>query len=98
MRVYRGSHQQILDGVGVSVSLTQEWSVHGKSQVIYTQGGPLLANFLNIVVNAVVHKWMRLMRKTLDYTKGNLAERIEGLFAVFYIDDKYIASCNAEFL
>jgi hypothetical protein len=41
---------------------------------------------------------MRLMRETLDYAEGNVAECIEGLFAVFYIDNGYIASCDVEFL
>jgi hypothetical protein len=63
-----------------------------------TQGGPLSAKMFNVVVNAVVHEWMRLMRKIIDNVEGNLAKHIEGLFAVFYIDDGYIASCNMEFL
>ncbi len=63
-----------------------------------TQSGPLLAKLFNINVNTVVCKWMWLIRKTFDYAECNLAECIKGLFAVFYIDDRYIASCNAEFL
>ncbi len=63
-----------------------------------TQQGPLLAKLFNIVVNVVVREWMRLMRVTIDDAEGNLAKRIEGLFAVFYVNDGYIASCNAEFL
>jgi hypothetical protein len=63
-----------------------------------TQGGPLLAKLSNIVVNMVVWEWMRLMCAMIDNTDGNLAKRIAGLFAVFYVDNGYIASCDAEFL
>jgi hypothetical protein len=38
------------------------------------------------------------MRATINDTDGNLAKCITGLFAVFYVDDGYIALCNAEFL
>ncbi len=63
-----------------------------------TQGGPLSAKLFNIVVNAVVWEWMRLMHTTINNTDGNLAECITGLFVVFYVKDGYIASCDAEFL
>jgi hypothetical protein len=41
---------------------------------------------------------MRLMCVTINDAEGNLDVCIAGLFAVFYVDDGYIASCNAEFL
>jgi hypothetical protein len=63
-----------------------------------TQGGPLSAKLFNIVVNAVVWEWMQLMHATIDDADGNLAKCITGLFAVFYINDGYIASRKAEFL
>ncbi len=63
-----------------------------------TQGGPLLAKLCNILVNAVVQEWMQLMRAMIKDTDGNLTECIEGLFAVYYVDDGYIASHDAEFL
>ncbi len=37
-----------------------------------TQGGPLLAKLFNILVDAVVREWMRLMRETLDDSDGQL--------------------------
>jgi hypothetical protein len=61
-------------------------------------GGTPVGNMFDIIVNAVVPEWMRLMRDTLDYTKGNIVKCIEGIFAVFYINDGFIVSCNAEFL
>ncbi len=57
-----------------------------------------MAKLFNILVNAVVWKWMRLVHATIDDTDSNLAKRIVGLFAVLYLDDGYIASCNAKFL
>ncbi len=63
-----------------------------------TQGGALSAKLFNSVVNAVVREWMRLMCVTINNVDGNLAKCIAGLFAVFYINNGYIASRNAEFL
>jgi L-rhamnose mutarotase len=63
-----------------------------------TQGGALSAKLFNILVNAVVREWMRLMRETLDDSDGQLAVRMKELFAIFYVDDGYIASRDAEFL
>ncbi len=63
-----------------------------------TQGGPLSAKLLNIIVNAVVREWMRLMRETLHNLGGNLSDQIEALLAIFYVDDGYIALRDAEFL
>jgi hypothetical protein len=69
-----------------------------KARCNMTQGGPLLAKLFNIVVDAVVREWMRLMHKMINDVEGKLAKCIEGLFTVFYIDNGYIASCSAEFL
>ncbi len=38
------------------------------------------------------------MCKTFAFAEGDLAKCIEGLFAVLYVNNEYIASCNAEFL
>ena len=63
-----------------------------------TQGGPLSAKLFNIIIDAVVREWLRLMRETLDNSGGYLTDQIEALFAIFYVDDGYIASRDAEFL
>jgi hypothetical protein len=63
-----------------------------------TQGGPLSAKLFNIIVDAVIREWMRQMRETLDDSGGYLTDQIEALFAIFYVDDGYIASRDAEFL
>ena len=63
-----------------------------------TQGGALLAKLFKIIVDVVVREWMRLMREILDDSGGDLTGHIEALFAIFYVDDGYIASRDAEFL
>ena len=42
-----------------------------------TQGGPLSAKLFNILVDAVVREWMRLMCETLDDSDGQLAARVK---------------------
>jgi hypothetical protein len=63
-----------------------------------TQGPPLSAKLFNIIIDAVVREWMRLMCETLDDLGGNLTDRIEALFAIFNVDNGCIASRDAEFL
>ena len=57
-----------------------------------------MTKLFNIIVDAVVCKWMRLMRETLDDSGGYSTDQIEALFAIFYVDDGYIALRDAEFL
>ena len=66
-----------------------------------TQGGPLSAKLFNILVDAVAREWKRLMQETLDF--GGAGERekeamLGELFAIFYVDDGYIASRDPDFL
>ena len=66
-----------------------------------TQGGPLSAKLFNILVDAVVQEWMRLIREMLD--NGGMGEEerealLETLFAIFYVDDGHIASQDHVFL
>ena len=56
------------------------------------------AKVFNIIVDAVVHEWIRIMRETLDDSDDELAAQVEALFAIFYVDDGYIASKDAKFL
>jgi hypothetical protein len=55
-----------------------------------TQGGPLLAKLFNIMVDAVVREWMRLMREEMDMEGEELDEMMETLFAIVYVDDAYM--------
>jgi len=65
-----------------------------------TQGGPLSAKLFNIMVNAVVREWMRLLREELEMEmeEEELDEMMETLFAIFYVDDVYIALRDPVFL
>jgi hypothetical protein len=63
-----------------------------------TQGGPLSAKLFNLIVDAVIREWIWLMCDTLDDPQGRLTNQIEALFAIFYVDNGYIASRDAEFL
>ena len=55
-----------------------------------------MAKLFNIFINAVVRKWMRIMCEMPDDSHGELAAQVEALFAIFYVDDGYIASIDAE--
>ena len=55
-----------------------------------------MAKLFNIVVDAVVCEWLRLMREMLDDSGGYLSAQIEALFAIFYVDNGYIALREAK--
>ena len=65
-----------------------------------TQEGPLSAKLFNIMVDAVVREWMRLLRKEweMEMEEEELDELMETLFVIFYVDDAYIASWDPVFL
>ena len=63
-----------------------------------TQGGPLSAKLFNILVDAVVWEWMRQLEQDGDYDEEQAAELMATFFAIFYVDDAYLASRDAEFL
>jgi hypothetical protein len=63
-----------------------------------TQGGPLSVRLFNIMVNAVVREWIQQLRVDGDYKEREFAEYMATFFAIFYIDDAYLASWVAEFL
>jgi hypothetical protein len=63
-----------------------------------TQGGPLSAKLFNIMVNAVVREWIQQLRVDEDCDEKEFAEYMATFFAIFYVDDAYLASWDAEFL
>jgi hypothetical protein len=63
-----------------------------------TQGGPLLAKLFNVVVDAVVREWLQLLREEMVMEDEELDEMMATLFAIFYVDDAYIASRDPIFL
>jgi hypothetical protein len=63
-----------------------------------TQGGPLSAKLFNILVNAVVHEWVWQLEEDGDCKDGELAALTATFFAIFYVNDAYLASQDAGFL
>ena len=64
-----------------------------------TQGGPLLAKLFNIIVDAVVREWHRIVRGNTDVAdEGELDHMMVALFAVFNVDDKYVACSRPSLL
>jgi hypothetical protein len=63
-----------------------------------TQGEPLSAKLFNIMVDAVVQEWIQQLRVDGDYDEKEFAEYMVTFFAIFYVDDAYLASWDAEFL
>ena len=63
-----------------------------------TQGSPLSAKPFNILVDAVVWEWIRQLRADGDHKEEKLAELMATFFAIFYVDNAYLASRDAGFL
>jgi hypothetical protein len=63
-----------------------------------TQGGPLSAKLFNILVDAVVHEWVRQLKEDRDCKEGKLLVLTATFFAIFYVDNAYLASQDAGFL
>ncbi len=63
-----------------------------------TQGGPLSAKLFNISVNAVVREWLLQLREGREYDVDELLEMMAAFFAIFYVDNAYLASRDAGFL
>ena len=63
-----------------------------------TQGGPLSAKLFNVLVDAVVREWLRLLREEADMEEEEMEGMMATLFAIFYVDDMYIASRDPVFL
>jgi hypothetical protein len=58
-----------------------------------TQGGPLSAKLFNIMVDAVVREWLHILREEETNMEGEELDLLmETLFAIFYVDDTYIAA------
>jgi hypothetical protein len=57
-----------------------------------TQGGPLSAELFNVLVDAVVMEWLRLLREKMVMEDEELDGMMATLFTILYVDDAYIAS------
>ncbi len=63
-----------------------------------TQGGPLSAKLFNIMVSSIVREWIQQLRVYGEYDEKEFLEYMATFFAIFYVDDAYLASWDAEFL
>jgi hypothetical protein len=63
-----------------------------------TQGGPLSAKLFNILVDAVARECFRRLREESVLEEGESDHLMDTFFAVFYVDDAYLASRDPEFL
>jgi hypothetical protein len=64
-----------------------------------TQGGPLSAKLFNITVDAVIREWHRIIRANMDVAdEEKLDHMMAALFAIFYVDDAYLAARDPVFL
>jgi hypothetical protein len=62
------------------------------------QGGPLSAKLLNVLVDAVAREWVRQLREESELEEAVITEVMAAFFAIFYIDDAYLALRDPEFL
>ncbi len=63
-----------------------------------TQGGPLSAKLFNLWVDAVVREWLRQLRDGGIVDPEELDLLMAAFFAIFYVDDAYLAARDPNFL
>jgi hypothetical protein len=63
-----------------------------------TQEGPLSPKLFNILVDAVVREWIHQLRDGGIVDPEELDLLMVAFFAIFYVDDAYLAARDADFL
>ncbi len=63
-----------------------------------TQGGLLSTKLFNVMVDTVVREWFQILREESELEGGGLDNMMDALFAIFYVDDAYIAARDPVFL
>jgi hypothetical protein len=63
-----------------------------------TQGGPLSAKLFNILVDAVVREWLHQLHDGGIVDAEELDLLMVAFFAIFYVDDAYLATRDPNFL
>ncbi len=62
------------------------------------QSGPLSAKRFDILVNAVAREWVRQLREESELEEAAITEIMAAYFAIFYVDNAYLASWDPELL
>jgi hypothetical protein len=63
-----------------------------------TQGGPLSAKLFNVLADAVAREWLRELGEGSALKLDEIDHLMATFFAIFYVDDAYLASRDPEFL
>ena len=63
-----------------------------------TQGGPLSAKLFNVLVDAIAQEWLRELWEGSALEPDKIDHLMATFFAIFYVDDAYLVSCNPDFL
>jgi hypothetical protein len=63
-----------------------------------TQGGPLSAKLFNILVDAVAREWFMALWGADGYNDDEVGDLMATFFAIFYVNDAYLALWDVEFL
>jgi hypothetical protein len=63
-----------------------------------TQGGPLSAKLFNVLVDAIAWEWLRELREGSALEPDEIDRLMATFFAIFYVNDAYLASRNPDFL
>jgi hypothetical protein len=63
-----------------------------------TQSGSLSAKLFNVLVDAIAREWLRELREGSALEPDKINHLMATFFAIFYVDDAYLASRNPDFL
>ncbi len=63
-----------------------------------TQGGPLSTKLFNILVDAVAREWVQQLWEESELEEAVITELMAACFAIFYVDNMYLASRDPGFL
>jgi hypothetical protein len=63
-----------------------------------TQGGPLSAKLFNVLFDAIAREWLQELRERSTLEPDEIDCLIATFFAIFYVDDAYLASRDLDFL
>ncbi len=63
-----------------------------------SQGRPLSPKLFSILVDAVAREWVRQLQEESELEEAVIIEPMAAFFAIFYVDDAYLASWDPEIL